>query len=55
MPINYLLMSKKLFLFYLVFINKRLVNTNDMIINNQPVSRVSYTKLLSVTIDEKLN
>ena len=30
-------------------------NTNDIVIDNQPVSRVSHTKFLGVIIDEKLN
>ena len=37
------------------FSNKRIVNTNDIVIDNQPVSRVSHTKFLGVIIDEKLN
>ena len=37
------------------FSNKRIVNTKDIVIDNQPVSRVSYTKFLVVIIDEKLN
>ena len=36
------------------FSNKRIVNTNDIVID-QPVSRVSYTKFLGVIINEKLN
>ena len=37
------------------FSNKRIVKTNDIVIDNQPVSRVSHTKCLGVIIDEKLN
>ena len=37
------------------FSNKRIVNTDDIVIDNQPVSRVSHTKVLGVIIDEKLN
>ena len=37
------------------FSNKRIVNTNDIVIDNQPVSRDSHTKFLCVNIDEKLN
>ena len=37
------------------FSNKRIVNTNDIVIDNQPVSRVSHTKFLGVIIDDKLN
>ena len=37
------------------FSNKRIVNTNGIVIDNQPVSRVSYTKCLGVIIDDKLN
>ena len=36
------------------FSNKRIVNTNDIIvIDNEPVSRVSYTQFLGVIIDDK--
>ena len=48
-------MLKKLFLLYIFFFNKRIVNTKDIVIGNEPVSRVSYTKFLGVIIDEKLN
>ena len=37
------------------FSNKGIVNTNFIVIDNQPVSRVSYTNFLGVIIDEKLN
>ena len=48
-------MLNKLILLYLVFFNKRIVNTNYIVIDNQPVSRFSYTKFFGVIIDEKLN
>ena len=31
------------------------MNTNDIVIDNQPVYQVSYTKFSGVIIDEKLN
>ena len=37
------------------FSNKWIVNTNDIVIDNQPVSRVSHANFLGVIIDEKLN
>ena len=33
------------------FSNKRILSTNDIVIDNQPVSRVSYTKFSGVIID----
>ena len=35
------------------FSKKRIVNTTDILVDNQPVSRVSHTKFLGVIIDEK--
>ena len=55
MPISYLLMLKKTPFIIFSFSNKRIVNTNDLVIDNQPVSRVPYTKFLGVIIDEKFN
>ena len=55
MPINYLSMLKKTHFIIFSFSNKRIVNTNDIVIDNQPISRVSYTKFWGVIIDEKLN
>ena len=46
---------KKTYLIIFSFSNKRIVNTDDIVIDNQPVSRVSHTKFLGVIIDEKLN
>ena len=46
---------KKLILLYLVFSNKRISNTNDIVIDNQLASRVSYTKFFIDFIDEELN
>ena len=37
------------------FSNKQIVYTNDIVIDNQPVSRVSHTKFSDVIIDWKLN
>ena len=54
MPISYLNVEKTNFNIF-IFSNKRIVNTNDIVIDNQPVSRVSYTKCVGVIIDEKLN
>ena len=54
MPIGYRLVLNNSFYIF-SFSNKRIVNTNDIVIDNQPVSRVSYTKFLGVIIDEKLN
>ena len=54
MPISYLLMLKKHFIIF-SFSTKRILNTNDIVIDNKPVSRVSYTNFLSVIVDEKLN
>ena len=50
----YLNVNKTHFIIF-SFSNKRIVNTNDIVIDNQPVSRVSYTKFFGVIIDEKLN
>ena len=55
MTISYLLMLKKTHFIIFSFSNKRIVNINDIVIDNQPVSRVSHTKFLGVIIDEKLN
>ena len=55
MPISYLLMLKKTHFIIFSFSNKRIVNTNDIVIDNQPVSRDSHTKFLGVIIAEKLN
>ena len=46
---------KKIHFIIFSFPYKRIVNTNDIVIDNQPVSRISYTKFLGVIIDEKLN
>ena len=46
---------KKNLFFIFSFSNKRIVNTNDIVIDNQPVFRVSHTNFLSVIMDEKLN
>ena len=54
MPISYLLMLKKPHFIIFSFSNKRIVNTDDIVVDNQ-VSRVSHTKFLGVIIDEKLN
>ena len=46
---------KKNLFFIFSFSNKRIVNTNDTVIDNQPVFRVSHTKFLGIIMDEKLN
>ena len=44
---------KKTYFIIFSFSKKRIVNTTDIVIDNQPVSRVSHTNFLGVIIDEK--
>ena len=48
MSLSYRLMLKKTNFIIFSFSKKRIVNTIDVVIDNQPVSRVSYTKFLDV-------
>ena len=46
--VRHFLNVKKTHFIIFSFSNKRIVNTHDIVIDNQPVSRVSYTKFLDV-------